>query len=80
MDGNPQPSAYFKWIDLPSSAPIYVESVQLYPFVYTSPYLLSNIDGRYCGKILQTTLQNSIGSSSVRNITFTVLCKYHYGY
>jgi len=37
----------------------------LYPFVYSSTYTLNNIDASYCGRILQTILKNSIGSSSV---------------
>ena len=80
MDGYPQPSADFKWTHLPSSTPSSVPNVQLYPFVYTSTYSLNNIDGSYCGRILQTTLKNSIGSSSVKSTNVTVLCKYHYGY
>ena len=78
MDGNPKPSADFKWTHLPSSTMLNVPSVQLYPYVYISTYSLNNIDGSYCGKILQTTIKNSIGSSSVRNINVTVLCMFEY--
>ena len=79
MDGNPKPSADFKWTHLPSSTILNVPSVQLYPFVYTSTYSLNNIDGSYCGRILQTTLKNSIGSSpSVKSTNVTVLRKYQF--
>ena len=75
MDGNPKPSAHFKWTHLPSSTPSSVPSVQLYPFVYSSTYRLNNIHGSYCGRVLQTTLKNSIGSSSIRETNITVFCK-----
>ena len=76
MDGNPQPSADFRWPHLTGSSPTNVPSVQLYPFVYSSTYTLNNIDASYCGRILQTTIKNSVGSSSVRTSTnVTVLCK-----
>jgi len=64
MDGNPKPLADFRWPHLTGSSPTNVPSVQLYPFVYSSTYTLNNIDASYCGRILQTTLKNSIGSSS----------------
>jgi len=63
MDGNPQPSADFRWPHLTGSSPTNVPSVKLYPFVYSSAYTLTNIDASYCGRLLQTTLKNSIGSS-----------------
>ena len=75
MDGYPKPSADFKWTHLPNSSATNVPSVQLYPFVYSSTYSLNNIDGSYCGRILQTTLKNSIGSSSLRETNVTVFCK-----
>jgi len=65
MDGSPKPSADFRWSHLPPSSKSNITSVQLYPFVYSSTYTLKNIDASYCGRILQTTLKNSIGSSSV---------------
>ena len=77
MDGNPKPSAYFKWPHINSSSPTNVTSVQLYPFVYSSTYTMNNIDASYCGRILQTTLRNIIGSSAVTASTnVTVLCKF----
>ena len=76
MDGNPQPSADFKWPHLTGSSPTNVPSVQLYPFVYSSTYTLNTIDASYCGRILQTTLKNSIGSSSVKSTKVTVLRKF----
>jgi len=76
MDGNPQPSADFIWPHLTGSSPTNVPSLQLYPFVYSSTYKLNKIDASYCGRILQTTLKNSIGSSSDTAPTnFTVLLK-----
>ena len=76
MDGNPLPSADFRWPHLTGSSPTNVPSVQFYPFVYSSTYTLNTIDASYCGRILQTTLKNSIGSSSdTASTNFTVLCK-----
>ena len=77
MDGNPQPSADFKWPHLTGSSPTNVPSVQLYLFVYSSTYTLNNIDASYCGRLLQTTLRNNIGSSLVTASTnVTVLRKF----
>ena len=77
MDGNPKPSADFRWPHLTGSYPTNAQSVQLYPFVYSSTYTLNNIDASYCGRILQTTLKNSIGSSSdTASTNVTVLCKF----
>ena len=76
MDGNPKPSADFKWTHLPKSSTTIVPSVQLHPFVYSSTYALNNIDGSYCGRILQTTIKNSIGSSPPRGTNVDVLCKF----
>ena len=65
MDGNPKPSADFRWPHLTGSSAINVPSVQLYPFVYSSTYTLNNINASYCGRVLETTVKSSIGSSSV---------------
>ena len=78
MDGNPKPSADFNWSHIPRSSSTTVPSVQIYPSVHSSTYLLNNIDGSYCGRILQTAIKNSIGSSSVRETNVTVLCKFTY--
>ena len=76
MDGNPQPSADFRWPHLTGSSPTNVPSVHLYPFVYSSTYTLNNIDASYCGRILQTTLRNNIGSSATASTNVTLLCKF----
>ena len=76
MDGNPKPSVHFKWTHLPTSSTTIVPSVQLHPFVYSSTYSLNNIDGSYCGRILHTTIKNSIGSSPLRGTNVDVLCKF----
>ena len=76
MNGNPSPSAEFRWPHLTGSSPIIVPGVLLYPFVYSSTYTLNGSDASYCGRILQTTLRNSVGSSSVRNTVVTVLRTY----
>ena len=73
MNGNPPPSADFKWSHLPMSTT--VSSEQLYPFVYSSTYSLHNINGSYCGRNLQVMVKNNIGSSSSKNINVTVICK-----
>ena len=78
MDGYPKPSADFKWIHLPTSSRTTVTSVQMYPFVHSATYLLNNIDGSYCGRILQTTIKNSIGSSSVGVTNVNVWCEFIY--
>jgi len=81
MDGNPSPSADFRWPHLTSSSPINAQSVQLYPFVYSSTYTLNNIDASYCGRILQTILKNNIGSSSdIASTNVTVLCSLSGGF
>ena len=77
MQGNPPPSSDFRLPHLTGSTPTNVASVQLYPFVYSSTYKLNHIDASYCGRILQTTLKNSIGSSSETvSSNVTVLCKF----
>ena len=76
MDGNPKPSADFRWPHLPLSLPTNVPSVKLYPFVYSSTYTLNNIDASYCGRILQTTIRNNIGSSVTASTNVTLLCKF----
>ena len=76
MDGNPKPSADFKWMHFPNSSTVNVPSVQLYPFVYSSTYSLNEIDACYCGRILQMVVKNSNGSSSVKNTNVTVLCEF----
>jgi len=74
MGGNPKPSADFRWLHLTGSSSSNVQSVQLYPFVYSSTYTLNNIDASYCGRILQTSLKNSIGSlSDTASTNVTVL-------
>ena len=78
MDGNPQPSANFRWPHLTGSSPTNVSSVQLYPFLYSSTYSLKNVDASYCGRILETRLRNGIGSSTLRNTNVTVFCKFFY--
>jgi len=75
VDGHPKPSADFKWPHLTGSSPTNVPSVQLYPFVYSSTYALKNIDASYCGRILETTIKNSIGSSVIRMTNVTVLLR-----
>ena len=46
MEGNPPPSADFRWPHLTGSTPTNVASVQLYPFVYSSTYKLNHINAR----------------------------------
>ena len=75
MDGNPRPSADFRWLHLPLSPPTSGKSVKLYPFVYSSTYVLNNINGSYCGRVLETRLKNDIGYSSARGTIVIVLCK-----
>ena len=74
MDGNPRPSADFKWLHLSGSTN--VPSVQVYPFIYSSTYSLNNIDASFCGRILQTTIKNINGSSAPKDTNVTVLCEY----
>ena len=75
MDGNPKPTADFKWTHLPNTSLTNVPSIQLHPFVYSSTYSLNNIDASYCGRILQTTIKNSLGLSSVKTTNVSVACK-----
>ena len=74
MKANPQPSADFRWTHHNVTSSTAVRGVQSHPFVYTSMYTLGNIDASYCGRILQTTIKNSVGSL-VKNTAVTVLCK-----
>ena len=76
MDGNPKPSADFKWPHLSGSPPTNPPIVQLYPFIYSSTYSLKNIDASYCGRILQTTVKNRVGSSRAKDTYVTVLCEF----
>ena len=79
MNGNPQPSAHFRWTHLPTSSTVIATSMRMSPSVYSTTYLIKNIDGKYCGRILQTTIRNSVGSSPVKTTNINVLCKYLYG-
>ena len=76
MDGNPKPSAEFKWPHRPDLLTTNPPIVQLYPFIYSSTYSLNNIGASYCGRILQTTVKNSIGSSAPKDTNVTVLCEF----
>ena len=76
MDGNPIPSADFRWPHLNDSSPTNAPSIRLHPFLYSSTYTLNNIDASYCGRVLQTTLRNNVGLSSVRDTVVTVLRMY----
>ena len=76
MDGSPKPSVQIRWSHLPISSRKTLPIFPLYPFVYTSTYVLSNTDASYCGRILEITVKNSIGSSSVISTTVHVLCKF----
>ena len=74
MDGHPKPSVYFKWSHLTKSSK--VPGVRLYPYIYSSIYTISSIDGGYCGRVLQTTIKNAIGSSSTTDTMVIILCKF----
>ena len=74
--GNPKPATNFRWLHLPNSSSETGPSIKLYPFVYSSKFLLHNINATYCGKILQTVLKNSMGYSTVKVTYVTVLCKF----
>ena len=76
LDGNPRPSVDFRWPHLSGSSPTNVPSVQLYPFVYSSTYTLTNIPAHYCGRMVQVTLRNNLGTTrGSRSTNVTVLCK-----
>ena len=77
FNGNPKPVANFEWLHLSSSTSETVPSIQLYPYVYSSTYLLSNVNATYCGRALKTVLKNSMGYSAVRVTYITVLCKFY---
>jgi len=74
MDGNPRPSADFSWPHLAGSSPMNALSVQMRPFEYWSTYGLGNIDARYCGRMLQTTIRNKNGENTMSTLV-TVLLK-----
>ena len=75
MIGHPQPSAVFQWPHLSGSSSKTVPSVELYPGIYSSNYLLENIGASYCGRIIQTSAKNNLGLSSAVMTNVTVLSK-----
>ena len=73
VDGNPKPSAYFKWPHLSQAWSEIFPIVQLHPFVYFSIYKLKNIDGSYCGRELLTKINSDIGLSSLIKSTYVTV-------
>ena len=75
MAGNPEPKAYFKWIHRSSLSVVNASSSLSNPFQYYAAYKMNNFDPSFCGKQLQTTLRNNLGSSTTKYIRVIVLCK-----
>ena len=75
MEGNPKPQACFKWTHLSSSSVVNVSSPRSNQFHYHAIYKMNNVDASFCGKQLQTTLRNNMGSSTTKHITVIILCK-----
>ena len=74
MDGNPAPSADFLWPHLGDGGTT-VAGNQIYPYVYSAKFSHPNIAASYCGRILKSSMKNSIGSSLAKGTNVTVLCK-----
>ena len=75
MEGNPKPSAEFRWLHLTGSSPTNAPILQLYPFVYSSTYTINNTDGSYCGGILQTTIKNRFGAVT-KSTKLDMMCRF----
>ena len=73
MDGNPAPSADFLWSRLGDGGTT-VAASQIYPYVYSAKFSHPNIAASYCGRILKSSVKNSIGSSLAKDTNVTVLC------
>ncbi|XP_065054140.1 uncharacterized protein LOC135682958 [Rhopilema esculentum] len=74
MDGNPAPSADFLWPHLSDGGTTVVGS-QIYPYVYSAKFSHPNIAATFCGRILKSSVKNSIGSSLAKDTNVTVLLK-----
>ncbi|XP_065054129.1 uncharacterized protein LOC135682953 isoform X2 [Rhopilema esculentum] len=72
MDGNPAPSADFLWPHLGDGGTT-VAGSQIYPYVYSAKFSRPNIAATFCGRILKSSVKNSIGSSLARDTNVTVL-------
>eukprot|EP00795_Rhopilema_esculentum_P014969 gene14969-6122_t len=74
MDGNPAPSADFLWPHLGDGGTT-VAGSQIYPYVYSAKFTHPNIAATFCGRILKSSVKNSIGSSLAKDTYVTVLLK-----
>ena len=77
MDGNTAPLADFLWPHLGDSGTT-VAASQIYPYVYSAKFSHPNIAASYCGRILKSSVKNSIGLSLAKDTNVTVLCKCPY--
>ena len=75
LEGNPKPKAYFRWSHRSSLSVVTASSGRSNPFRYHAKYKLYNVDASFCGERLQTTLRNSLGSSTTKHVRVVVLCK-----
>ena len=75
LEGNPKPKAYFKWAHRSSLSMVTTSSIRSNAFRYDATYKRNNVDASFCGKNLQITLQNSLGSSTTKHTRVVVLCK-----
>ena len=74
MDGNPAPLADFLWPHIGDGGAT-VAASQIYPYVYSAKFSHPNIAASYCGRILKSSVKNSVGSSLAKDTYVTVLCK-----
>eukprot|EP00795_Rhopilema_esculentum_P014964 gene14964-6117_t len=74
MDGNPTPSADFLWPHHGDGGTT-VAGIQIYPYVYSAKFSHPNIAASYCGRILKSSVKNSVGSSLAKDTYVTVLLK-----
>ncbi|XP_065054125.1 uncharacterized protein LOC135682952 isoform X2 [Rhopilema esculentum] len=74
MDGSPAPSADFLWPHLGDGGTT-VAASQIYPYVYSAKFTHPNIAATFCGRILKSSVKNSVGSSLAKDTYVTVLMK-----
>ena len=76
MEGHPKPKAYFVWTHRSSLSVVDGSSHLENPFRFHAVYRLNNIRVSFCGKELQITLRNNVGSSPVKHIRVFVLSRF----
>ena len=74
MDGIPKPMATFQWPHDKSKDQA-ITGTELYPYIFQSIYTLNNVPATYCGRILDTKIQNAFGAVT-KKTRVMVFCMY----